>query len=130
MISHIEIFSTYYKLHLHNQQLLCRHVKLTKFARDTALVYASLIIKQNFLKYIKDPLCTGSFISVSKLFGVQMLYEHTSYFSHYVVIPVRVQIVELMAKFLLYLTYLALIDRLLKHVFLNWHRITLNGPNV
>ena len=43
-----------------------------------------------------------------------MLYEHTSYFSRYVVIPVRGQTVELMAEFLLYLTYLALIDEVIK----------------
>ena len=49
-----------------------------------------------------------------KLTGVVMLYEHTSYFSRYVVIPVRGQTVELMAEFLLYLTYLALIDEVIK----------------
>jgi hypothetical protein len=127
LISHIEIFSTYFKLHLHNQHLCCRHVKLTEFTRDTALVYASLVVKQKCFQYIKDPLRTACFISVSKLSGVEMLYEYTSYFSRYVVIPIRVQTVEHMAEFLLYLTYLTLIDRVLKHMFLHWYGINWMG---
>ena len=52
LISLIEIFSTYFKAHLHNQQLRCRHVKLTEVTRDTALVDASLVLNQKCFQYI------------------------------------------------------------------------------